>query len=164
MTLNACYLFLFIRVPLYVPQPIPSLNASPILNAKATKLVDSGLKHKVLEDQFSTQRGFLKNTKHARRRISGFETSTQMLNHPINLLIDDETQFSLFLLTQLKDIYNVILEIPQIKRHSRLIDWVNHVLNEKTIALAEVVLSQHCKKDVKLNLVLDPHQEKLKDL
>lgn len=133
MICNACDPYLFIRVPISVPQ-----NS---VDHDVTMLVDSGFSHATLANCFTAKKAFLHHTTRSSREITGFDEATQKSNHLIHLRIDHKNQTFLFLITRLKDLYNDILGVPWIRHHGHVIHWPNHAWEQPIIPTAKAGLS-----------------------
>ncbi|OAV93502.1 hypothetical protein PTTG_27295 [Puccinia triticina 1-1 BBBD Race 1] len=118
------------RADLATPQtPVPP----------ASFLIDSGATHDVLSKSYAAAAGLLCNATASKQTVSVFDGSTSQAAYEMN----KEPHPSKFIITQLKETYNVILGMPWIRKHGHQIDWTTCTLrsNHSNITTASAVLS-----------------------
>lgn len=118
------------------------LDTSPTLIIMATMLINLGSTHESLSHFLDPQKSLIDHTTRNHQDIFGLISgSTQTSDHSINLSLNGETHMSLFLITQLKKVYDGILGIAWIKHHRHLIDFANQPLEGPKISTAVAFLS-----------------------
>jgi hypothetical protein len=72
--------------------------------------VDSGATHDVLSEKFAGKSGLMKHATNTSRTISGFDGTLSRACFQIELLLDHDQILAPFIITALKDAYDVIMD------------------------------------------------------
>lgn len=113
----------------------------------ARALVDSGATHEAMSRKYVTQARFETTELPQKRSVTGFSGHESVVTHSGDYCVNNNNEETTFIITELRDKYDVILGMPWIRRNLKLIDWEQAKLKKDevseiaTIATAEAVLS-----------------------
>lgn len=113
------------------PRATSHSDPNPSPNVQARALVDCGSTHEVLGTQFADRTGLPVTALLTTGDVYGFDGQPRSVAHDAKLFIDEDQESTRFLVTKIKDAYNVILGMPWLQKNGHRINWKDGSLQPK---------------------------------